>query len=208
VDGATIVAPRETSGGEVSQEALSTSAYAPLTRRALARAAGRSSLVAGAILAFTVGPTLANPRYLAFVLAHPLHAPDWTPVLAAPPAIKIHLATIFAAIGVTAILLNGVKGSRLHRILGWAWVVTMIVTAVSTLFIKAAPAFPQLFGFGPLHLFALLTFVAVPRAVLAARRHDVARHAGIISVFVLGGLGIAGITALLPGRILWRVFFG
>lgn len=192
----------------MSQEALSTNAYAPLARRALLRAAGRSSLVACAILAIAMGPLLLNPRYLDFIVAHPPHAPDWTPVLAASPAIKIHLATILAAIGVTAVLLAGVKGSRLHRLLGWGWAVTMIATAVSTLFIEAAPMFPHVFGFGPLHLFALITFVAVPRAVLAARRHDVARHAQIISGFVLGGLGIAGITAFLPGRILWAVFFG
>lgn len=43
---------------------------------------------------------------------------------------------------------------------------------------------------------------------LVARRHDVARHAQIISGFVIGGVGIAGITAFLPGRILWAVFFG
>jgi uncharacterized membrane protein len=174
------------------------------------RAAGRSTAIAGAIVAFAMAPLLldADHRYLAWVAAHPPHSPDWTPVLAASPAIKIHLATILAAVVVTGILLTGAKGSRLHRALGWSWAVAMIATAVSTLFIKSAPVFPHLFGFGPLHVFALMTFAAVPRAVLAARRHDVARHAQIISGFVIGGLGIAGITAFLPGRILWAVFFG
>jgi len=194
----------------VSQEALSTGPQGPLVRQAMLRAAGRSVLIAGAIVAFAMAPLLldADQRYLAWVAAHPPHAPDWTPVLAASPAIKIHLATILAALVVTGILLSGVKGSRLHRVLGWSWAVTMIGTAVSTLFIRGAPVFPTLFGFGPLHVFALITFSAVPRAVLAARRHDVARHAQIIGGFVIGGLGIAGLAAFLPGRILWAVFFG
>lgn len=192
----------------MSQEALSTAAYPPLARRALLRAAGRSILVALTIVTVATAPFAFDHRYLEFIAAHPLHAPDWSPVLSAPMAIKIHLATVLAALAVTAVLMSGVKGTRLHRTLGWGWATAMIATAVSTLFIRNGPAFPHLYGFGPLHLFALITFSAVPRAVLAARRHDVARHAQIIGGFVVGGLGIAGITAFLPGRILWSVFFG
>ena len=133
---------------------------------------------------------------------------NFTPILRASPAIQIHLATILLALIVTGILMSGVKGSRLHRMLGWAWTVAMLGTAVSTLFIRSPPFGPHIGPFGVLHLFALLTFVSVPRAVLAARRHDVARHAAVISGFVIGGLGIAGIAAFLPGRMLWQVLFG
>lgn len=136
-----------------------------------------------------------------------LHAPDLTPVLRAGPAIQIHLATIVVALGATAVLMSGVKGTRLHRALGWTWSLAMLATAVSAMFIRAKVG-PNILGFGFLHLFAVMTLISVPRAVQAARRHDVASHAGIISGFVVGGLGVAGIAAFLPGRLVWTVFFG
>lgn len=196
-------------GGEVSDQALSTSRHGALLRRSLARAALYSSLVAATIVTLAIGPALVrNGPTFADLGAHPPHAPDLAPILAASPAIQVHLATVLAALALTAVLLAGVKGTRLHRTLGWAWSLFMLATALSTFFIRAAPVGPSFLGFGFLHLFAVLTLVSVPRAVLAARRHDVARHARVISGFVVGALGIAGVLAFLPGRLLWAVFFG
>lgn len=195
----------------MSQQALSTAGYGPLLRRSLTRASLGAFAVVGVIFALAAGPRLLrDPAGLvhATLRTETPHAPDFTPFLRASPAIQIHLATILLALIVTGILVRGVKGSRLHRALGWAWVVTVLGTAVSTLFIRSAPFGPHLGSFGVLHLFALLTFVSVPRAVPAARRHDVAQHAAVISGFVIGGLGIAGIAAFLPGRMLWQVLFG
>ena len=78
----------------------------------------------------------------------------------------------------------------------------------ATLFIPAPPGSASFHGLGFLHLFALFTFVSVPRAVLAARAHDVNRHARIVSGFLVGGLGLAGLLAFLPGRLMWQVVFG
>jgi len=193
----------------VSDQALSTSRHGALLRRSMGRAAVCSTLVAGAILTLAAGPAMLRSG-AAFVRlgAHPPHAPDLGPVLAASPAIQVHLATVLAALALTAVLLAGVKGTRLHRTLGWAWSLFMLATALSTFFIRAAPVGPTFLGFGFLHVFAVLTLISVPRAVLAARRHDVARHAQVISGFVVGALGIAGVLAFLPGRLLWAVFFG
>ncbi|MDB5477414.1 MAG: hypothetical protein JWP49_2925 [Phenylobacterium sp.] len=191
--------------------ATSTPSYGPLLRRALAKASLTSVVIVAAVFAVAAGPILVQ-RPTAFALAifrtAPLHAPDLGPILHAGPAIQIHLATLLVAFAATAVLMTGVKGSRLHRVLGWTWAATMLTTAVATLFIRAAPFGPHIGPFGVLHVFALLTFLSVPRAVLAARRHDVASHAGIISGFVIGGLGIAGLAAFLPGRLMWAVFFG
>ena len=195
----------------MSVQALSTAGHGPLLRRSLARASLSAFAIVGVTFTLAVGPVLLrDPAGLAhaILLTPAPHAPDFTPILRASPAIQIHLATILLALIVTGILMGGVKGSRLHRVLGWAWVVTVLGTAVSTLFIRSAPFGPHLGPFGLLHLFALLTFVSAPRAVLAARRHDVARHAAVISGFVIGGFGIAGIAAFLPGRMLWQVLFG
>jgi uncharacterized membrane protein len=202
---------RQAWGGEVSSQTLSTGGYGVLLRRSLARGLAVSLAIVGIVFALAAGPALVrDPAGFAraFSSARPMHAPDLTPILRASPAIQIHLATIAAALIVTGVLLSGLKGTRLHRTLGWAWSVIMLATAVSTLFIRATPFGPHVGPFGILHIFALLTFVSVPRAVLAARRHDVARHAAVISGFVVGGLGLAGIAAFLPGRLLWAVWFG
>ena len=194
----------------MSQQALSTAGYGPLLRRSLARASMSAFAIAGGIILLAIGPRLGamGPAIAHALVTQRPHAPNLAPILHAPLAIQIHLASILAALAVTAILMAGVKGDRLHRTLGWGWAVTMVGTAISTLFIQAAPIGPSFHGLGLLHLFALLTFVSVPRAVLAARRHDVARHVAVISGFVIGGLGIAGIAAFLPGRMLWQVLFG
>ena len=84
----------------------------------------------------------------------------------------------------------------------------MLGTAVATLFIPAPPGSPNIFGLGYLHLFALLAFISVPRAVIAARSHDVDKHARIIAGFLVGGVGLAGLFAFLPGRLMWQVVFG
>jgi len=189
----------------VSQQTMSTEA----TGRILRRAFGRATAVSLAIVAVAAGPSLMrNWRGLLQAAARPIHAPDLTLLARAPLAVQIHLATLALAVGATAVLLAGVKGSRLHRLLGWSWSTAMIATAVSTLFIKVPPGWPSIFGLGYLHLFALLTFISVPRAVWAARHHQVDKHAGIISGFLVGGLGLAGLFALLPGRLMWQVLFG
>ena len=48
----------------------------------------------------------------------------------------------------------------------------------------------------------------MPSAVVLARRHNVARHANIMTGVFIGGIGVAGVLAFLPGRLMWQVFFG
>jgi uncharacterized membrane protein len=189
---------------KVSQQTLSTGGYGPVLRRALLKAIA----VSLAIVGVATGPALVrNWRAVLHAAARPIHAPRLALLVHAPLAVQLHLATLAVAATATVVLLAGVKGTRLHRTLGWTWACAMLATAISTLFIKAPPQAPNIFGLGYLHLFALLTFISVPRAVWAARRHLVEKHAGIISGFLVGGLGLAGLFALMPGRLMWQVLF-
>ena len=195
----------------MSTQSLSTDGYSALLRRSLTRAGLVSTGLVGAIFALAFGPMLArDPQGFAQALGRSgaLHAPDFAPLAHAPLAIQVHLATVVVALGVTVILLSGVKGSRLHRTLGWVWAGSMVVTAIAALLIPFAPVGPHIGPIGFLQLFALATLISVPRAVLAARRHDVARHAAVLSGLIVGGLGLAGLSAFIPGRLMWTVFFG
>lgn len=130
--------------------------------------------------------------------------PDLEPISQAGPAVQIHLAAVALALGLGACQLLGPKGTTAHRTLGWTWSLAMMAAALSSFFIRT------LFegGFSPIHLLSVVTLVGVPAAIWAAHRGDVRRHARIMTGVYLGGMVVAGGFALLPGRLLWSVFFG
>jgi uncharacterized membrane protein len=80
----------------------------------------------------------------------------------------------------------------------------MLFTALDALFIKDGPTWRVT----PLQLFSLFVLIGLPLAILAARRHDVAFHARAMRRLYFGNLIIAGLLTLIPGRLMWNVFFG
>lgn len=135
--------------------------------------------------------------------AHP-HAPDLSLVAHAPLVVRIHLIAALGAFGVATLQIFGPKGTLPHRTLGWIWVVFMATVAISSFFIHAIN--PQ--GFSLIHLLSVLTLIGLPMLVLAARRHDVKAHRRHAINLYLGALVGAGIFTFLPGRLMWRIFFG
>lgn len=75
-----------------------------------------------------------------------------------------HTSTAVAAIVVgAAVLLIHPKGSRLHRRLGWAYAISMLLLNVTALMIY------RLFGgFGPFHVGAILSLATVVAGTLSA----------------------------------------
>lgn len=122
----------------------------------------------------------------------------------AGPAIQIHLVAVVLALAVGAWQLIGPKGTPAHRMLGWTWSLAMMAVALSSFFIRTV-----IDGwFSPIHLLSVTTLVGLPTAIWAAHRRDVRRHSRIMTSIYLGGMVVAGGFAFLPGRLLWRVFFG
>ncbi|NOT43466.1 MAG: DUF2306 domain-containing protein [Acidobacteria bacterium] len=134
------------------------------------------------------------------------------PLRSAPPAVLLHLATVVPAFIVgTWLLFVSRKGSRWHRLLGRLYLSLMATTALAAIFIRAFSAWSVGVGpfrFGLLHLFVLLTAWSVFTTLRAVRRGDIAAHRGSMIGLYVGGLGIAGLLAFLPGRIMYRMFFG
>jgi uncharacterized membrane protein len=136
------------------------------------------------------------------------------PLLHAPLAVQIHVATI-----VPAIVIGGWqifwsrKGAAGHRLLGAAYLALMTVTAVAALFIRAPiPGIERLtgpFGFTPIHVLALWALYGVGRSLYAARTHDVKAHRAAMLGLYFGAIGIAGALAvLLPGRVMNQMLLG
>jgi len=111
------------------------------------------------------------------------------------PALIVHLATVLPALPLGAYILLSRKGGRLHRLLGRVWAGMMMVTAISSFWLRSNGSL------SPIHLFSVLTLVSIPLAVIYIRRGHVERHRrAIVGVYV--GLVIAGGFAFLPGRLL------
>lgn len=132
------------------------------------------------------------------------HAPDLTLLAGLSLPIKIHLATALAALALGAVMMAWRKGRTFHRIAGWAWVSLVSVTAGATLFITSL----NHGRWSLLHLLTGWTLLVLPLAVLAARRHDVARHRRSMMGLFYGGFAINLAVAFIPGRAMWRMFFG
>lgn len=164
--------------------------------------------------ALTLGPlTLAAtlvPKYLgARGTDHALptfrpHAPDLELLASTSPVILVHLAFGLLALLVGAILMAGRKGARLHRILGWGWVMAVAVVAGSSLFIQTVN--PGSFSF--IHILSGYVIIAIPLAVAAARRHEVERHRRYMSGLFYGGFAVNLLFVMLPGRFIWDLVLG
>jgi uncharacterized membrane protein len=125
------------------------------------------------------------------------------PLLSASPAVQIHVATIVpaAAIGAFLLLWRG-KGAPAHRLLGRVWVVLMIASSLSSLFIHELNVWR---GFSPIHILSLITIVGCLYAVRAAMRGDIRTHRRTITQIYVGGILIAGGFTFAPYRIMNRM---
>jgi uncharacterized membrane protein len=178
-----------------------------MTAASLRRAIDRRFLIRfalGSAIPLALVAAAILPRGLTYPPPAPLHAPELWRLAAAPAAVQVHLLGVAVAIGVGVVLLAGVKGARTHRILGWTWVLAMMTGAVASLFIRII----NHGAFSAIHLISGWTILALPMAVAAARHHKVRLHARLMTGLFTGGLVFAGALAFVPGRLMWRVFFG
>ncbi len=157
----------------------------------------------GAQLMAGVGVVIAAT--LVVVLGHPhLQSPDLTPVLEASTPIRIHLGAAVICLALGAIQMLSPKGTLPHRLIGWVWVLLMMLLAGTSIFIKVI--FPGHFSY--IHLLTAWVLLITPLAVMAARRGNIAMHARSMTGLFYLGLITAGAFTFMPGRILYKVFFG
>ncbi|HXL99989.1 MAG TPA: DUF2306 domain-containing protein [Rhizomicrobium sp.] len=131
------------------------------------------------------------------------------PLLHAPLAIQIHVATVVPAFVIgTYLIFFSHKGSPFHRGLGYVYLTLMTVTAITTLFIHALMPKGPFGGFSPIHLLVGLVLFGVVGALRGAWTHNIAMHKRAMLGVYIGGLLIAGALTFLPGRIMHAVVFG
>lgn len=156
------------------------------------------------VLAVVLGPLL---RPLAAELAAGRiapHAPDVPLFLAQALPIKLHITAAVGAFLVGLVMLARPKGDRLHKMIGWSWVVLMMTTALSSLFITGING--DFYSF--IHLISGWTLIALPMAIYLVRQGKVRQHAQTMVGLFVGGMLIAGGLTFLPGRLMFEMFFG
>ena len=116
------------------------------------------------------------------------------------PVILAHTAAAFAALALGAAIFLRRKGSTTPRLLGRGWVALMLVTAVSSFWIRSTG------GFSWIHGLSVIAVAALAGAVFYAVRGNIKRHR-IVMKALYGSLVTAGLFTLmphrLPGRMLW-----
>lgn len=122
---------------------------------------------------------------------------------ALPGVVWAHLATIIVALALTPVLLWNVRGTRMHRVLGWTWALAMFATAVISFWVRSSDG-----RLSVIHVLSALTVLLVPLLVLAARRHRVSTHRRAARAFVIGALLTAGFFTFPFGRLLGRWLLG
>lgn len=128
-----------------------------------------------------------------------------TPLLIAPLQVQIHAAAALLALLVGALVLFRRKGTPLHKALGRLWVVLMLVTAGSAIFINEI----RLIGpFSPIHVFSIVTFAGLAHGIRMARTGNIRAHRATMQSLYFLALVLTGAFTLLPGRRMHDVLFG
>jgi uncharacterized membrane protein len=125
------------------------------------------------------------------------------PLLAAPWSVQIHVASAWWGWSLGQAIFH-CQGTGFHRLLGWTWVSAMILVAATSV----AMIVDMRSGINALHIFTVVTVVSLWSGLTGIRRGNVRRHAASMVGLYIGGLIIAGITAFIPGRMMWSVVFG
>ena len=160
-------------------------------------AAAKSSFDLGPIARSLVGVACFTMSFLVLIalgraalgLVNNLHHYAKLPIL-------IHVATVLPAIPLGGYLLLAKK-------LGKLWLVLMLVTATSAIFIQSTG------GFSFIHIFVPVTFHAAWKTIATARKGDIAGHKKHLVFTYLTALMIPGIFAfVLPGRLMNVMLLG
>lgn len=130
--------------------------------------------------------------------------PNWSLLAQEDLAIRIHLGAAVIALLIGTALMAGVKGRSWHKRLGWGWVLSMVLVAASSFWIRELRSG----SFSWIHGLSGWVLVILPAAVYAARRKRIRLHRRTMTGLFYGGLILAGLFAFMPGRVLWRVVLG
>lgn len=126
------------------------------------------------------------------------------------PLIAFHMACAIAATLTGAIALWARRHASplpwLHRIAGYGFVLLMLATAISALFIRDFKL-PNWAGFTPIHLLIPVTLGGLALSFWHLAHRRIAQHRSVMRKLYLGSCVVAGLFTLLPGRLLGNLLW-
>ena len=126
------------------------------------------------------------------------------------PLIAFHMACAIAATLTGAIALWARRGASplpwVHRIAGYGFVLLMLATAISALFIRDFKL-PNWAGFTPIHLLIPVTLGGLALSFWHLAHRRIAQHRSVMRKLYLGSCVVAGLFTLLPGRLLGNLLW-
>ncbi|RPE71887.1 putative membrane protein [Pacificibacter maritimus] len=129
---------------------------------------------------------------------------SFDPLLTAPFAIQIHVASATLSLILIPPVLWRVRRDGLHKTLGYVWITAMVVTALSSFWISEIKTFGH---FSPLHLLAVLSLVTMALAIWFVVNGNIRAHKKALQNLSTFGLGIPSVLNFLPDRRLSDTFF-
>lgn len=122
----------------------------------------------------------------------------------APFAVQAHVASIAVTVLLAPLQIFRRGRDHLHKVLGYVWVVSMAIAALSSFLILDI----RLIGpFSPIHLLSIYVLWGLWQSTRAAIRGDIATHKAWMQNMVLFALIGAGMFTFAPGRLMNRLFF-
>ncbi len=125
----------------------------------------------------------------------------FAPLLAAPWVIQLHTLAAVVSVLLLAPIATLRQGTALHRSLGWAWAVSMVVVCISSFGIT------HLGRYSWIHILSVISLVSLTLGIVHRRRGDIRTHQRYMTGAALGLVG-AGMFTVLPGRIMHAVLLG
>ena len=120
------------------------------------------------------------------------HTPTW--------ALVIHILTVVAAVPLGAYVVFKEEGDARLKLLGRSWTLITLVASIYSYWIRGSG------HLGPLHIFSIITLIAIFRGVYHIRGGRVEKHRrSMLNAYI--GLCGAGIFALLPGRLIGNLIW-
>lgn len=115
----------------------------------------------------------------------------------------IHVAAVLPTIPLGGWLLLAKKGTAMHKQLGKLWLVLMLITATSAIFIQTSGSFSWI------HLFVPLTFHAAWKVMATARAGNIRAHKNHLVRTYLLALMVPGVASFAaPGRLMNVMLLG
>ncbi|MFK8032583.1 MAG: DUF2306 domain-containing protein [Hyphomicrobiales bacterium] len=126
------------------------------------------------------------------------------PLLTAPILVQLHVCAALCAIILGPIALWRRSRDKWHKRLGYAWVVAMALTALSSFGISDAPVVGP---FSPIHALSLFTLWGLWHGVNSARARRIVQHQKEMRSLYFWAMGVAGLFTFLPDRRMNATFF-